>query len=879
MNQPSNTTDVRAVIEENCRFLKSVLEQHQYLKVSTELATQVNKVVEEVENKLGSDTLKIALIGGFSAGKSTLINAMLGSSLLASRAAPTTICPTYVSYGDEPQLDILLDGIPRELPTTATDLDPNIELVAAGGRCPMKKISHEIYRGQYHFEEPGSYRFGIDTGEEVLFDQIHVPAGQLSAEFYYNVLTHQIGTSFDFCYIPEDRLPLVHIDTDIGMCKTITLRNWELDSKWRGVVTLAPHSTAVASLDFDLDWFFITYPFQYKHESVRPAKQSIMTRIRNFLTGKKRHNRSSGLVSTEDSVLMVDRTRGNVNRVIKFSNVDEHTKKFLLCFDVDSLKFSASVLPGLEPKTKSFVIKDEKAYPLAGQVIGALTSAGRADERSFAGSIHRVDLRFPAPVLRDLVIVDTPGISADPEHTEITMKVIRDEADACIFLCPADQAGTLTDLEFVRQRLLDISGAVIFLITKADKADSEDELEEIREFVSHKVSQITGIPKPQIYAVSAREALRGQSHGRQKFDMFLEELTDLTRSNQKTIMIRRLLGVQRSLIDRLSETASKMKEQYEQELKVLQSYVIQDLREFAVEQQPRIIEELDRQYTSEKYRSMYIEPLAEMRREFLEFANSTIEKAESESSLEAICKEELQDGLWSFSNRLSWTCERQSVKLNEMLVEVVKQVFGEFEDSFEKLYPLKRLGVKSISFGPALTGVLSKSVSTQQELAIISEDLSSQSGVATFGAGAGALVGSLIFPGVGTILGGIAGFIWASIRSSNVDALKQRVRVSIETRVNEHFEEELLPSIDVMLERRKHNMEQILFKAINEYLVQYESVVKGLIKEHEAEKLEMECFVSEATKMIQMLNKRSQMLQVLREGLRFNDPVPGIMLQ
>ena len=64
-------------------------------------------------------------------------------------------------------------------------------------------------------------------------------------------------------------------------------------------------------------------------------------------------------------------------------------------------------------------------------------------------------------------------------------------------LCPADQAGKLTDLEFVRQRLLDVSGAVIFLVTKADKADSDDELEEIMEFVSAKVCQVTGIQKPQ----------------------------------------------------------------------------------------------------------------------------------------------------------------------------------------------------------------------------------------------------------------------------------------------------------------------------------------------------------------------------------------------
>lgn len=62
----------------------------------------IKDTLERLENKL----VKIGVFGTFSAGKSSLINALLGGQYLVSSPNPTTAATTELSYGEDSQITL-----------------------------------------------------------------------------------------------------------------------------------------------------------------------------------------------------------------------------------------------------------------------------------------------------------------------------------------------------------------------------------------------------------------------------------------------------------------------------------------------------------------------------------------------------------------------------------------------------------------------------------------------------------------------------------------------------------------------------------------------------------------------------------------------------
>ena len=72
---------------------------------STELERELNKL-----DLFLSSPLTVAIVGQFSSGKSTFLNALLGSEILPSGLTPVTSKPTFIRYGATPALSVLYEN-------------------------------------------------------------------------------------------------------------------------------------------------------------------------------------------------------------------------------------------------------------------------------------------------------------------------------------------------------------------------------------------------------------------------------------------------------------------------------------------------------------------------------------------------------------------------------------------------------------------------------------------------------------------------------------------------------------------------------------------------------------------------------------------------
>ena len=111
----------QAVVDEGLRFLEG-------LASNTEVADALRTTAAANASTIGrakrAKRLRLAVVGEFSSGKSTLINALLGTEILASDIEPTTAVPTRLTWGPAFQVEIHAGGQVQRLYKCDIDDDP-----------------------------------------------------------------------------------------------------------------------------------------------------------------------------------------------------------------------------------------------------------------------------------------------------------------------------------------------------------------------------------------------------------------------------------------------------------------------------------------------------------------------------------------------------------------------------------------------------------------------------------------------------------------------------------------------------------------------------------------------------------------------------------
>jgi small GTP-binding protein len=136
-----------------------------------------------------------------------------------------------------------------------------------------------------------------------------------------------------------------------------------------------------------------------------------------------------------------------------------------------------------------------------------LIKHGAATERTVAESSVDV-VSAPVDLLREIIIVDTPGTNAiHREHEAVTQEFVP-RSDMVLFVTSADRPFTESERVFL-QRIRDWGKKVVVVVNKIDILEAPEDVARIEAFIADNARILLGFT-PEVFPVSARQALRAK---------------------------------------------------------------------------------------------------------------------------------------------------------------------------------------------------------------------------------------------------------------------------------------------------------------------------------------------------------------------------------
>ncbi|MGH2352924.1 MAG: dynamin family protein [Chloroflexota bacterium] len=128
------------------------------------------------------------------------------------------------------------------------------------------------------------------------------------------------------------------------------------------------------------------------------------------------------------------------------------------------------------------------------------------ERRILDGAVERT---APAPLLRELSIVDTPGTNAILRQHEALTREFVPRSDLVLFVTSVDRPFTETERAFM-EHVRAWGKKVLIVLNKIDLLQTDTELAEVQAFVVEGVSRLLGF-RPEVFPVSARLAWQAKT--------------------------------------------------------------------------------------------------------------------------------------------------------------------------------------------------------------------------------------------------------------------------------------------------------------------------------------------------------------------------------
>lgn len=117
---------------------------------------------------------------------------------------------------------------------------------------------------------------------------------------------------------------------------------------------------------------------------------------------------------------------------------------------------------------------------------------------------------YPLDVLHDLDIVDTPGTNSIERMEEAITREFVPRADLLLFVTSLLQPLTASELDFLNH-IREWGKKVVFVVNGIDRRNNDEQLDRVRQYLTHEVTAKLGVTSPALYFISALQALRAKT--------------------------------------------------------------------------------------------------------------------------------------------------------------------------------------------------------------------------------------------------------------------------------------------------------------------------------------------------------------------------------
>lgn len=189
-------------------------------------------------------------------------------------------------------------------------------------------------------------------------------------------------------------------------------------------------------------------------------------------------------------------------------------------------------------------------------------------EQKVAQDVRSAHIALPASEQGDTLalpnnihIIDTPGYDpgddSEVKHSEVTKAVVRDEADLALVLMPVEHTMPSDLINFLSDHVRDYLHRCIFVITKTDAIDDEDERVEIVDYVRKILQERFSLSHPLVYTVAAGKVLPGKkvdAEAKADFLRFRHELLKRLNSCREEVIAEHVLRLSKELATPLKKS-------------------------------------------------------------------------------------------------------------------------------------------------------------------------------------------------------------------------------------------------------------------------------------------------------------------------------------